>query len=314
MSCFNAIRHRPAQPPGQALVILAAALLACAVFRPAAAGERVRVRVGVHENAPLAFLDREGRPQGLCIDLLLYAAEREGWELEFVSLSRAEALSRLEKGEIDLLPGLARDDALAARFDFGRAAVFKTWLQVYVARGARAESAFDLAGRKIAVVRESAGEDQLRAELARYGVDCPLQEHDDYAAVLSAVSTGHADAGLVSRTYGISHGKSYDAYRAPVTIYLQEVHFAAPKGRGGPVLEALDRHVQALMAEKGSLYHRSLERWLSGGAGTPAWLYVLLCLIVPPFWAILTYFVFGALQKRWAARQGGPAVAEGARR
>jgi ABC-type amino acid transport substrate-binding protein len=277
----------------------------------AAAGERVRV--GVHENAPVAFLDRDGRPQGLCLDLLRYTAKREGWELEFVPMTRAEALERLSRGEIDLIPGLAVSEELSKQFDFGGAAVLKTWLQVYVEKGEKVESALDLAGKRIAVVRDSAGAELLRKELARCGVECSLQEHDDYAAVLSAVSSGHAAAGLVSRTYGVSHGKSYDAYRAPIMIYLQEVRFAAPKGRGGRLLEALDRHVQALMAEKGSLYYRSLGEWLGGGDETSVWFYVLLCLIVPPLWAVLTYFVFGLFQKRLARRKSEPAAADGVR-
>lgn len=282
---------------------LLAALLFLAGPAGAAGGERVRV--GIHENAPVAFVDRDGRPQGLCVDLLRHAAVREGWELEFLPLTRVEALARLERGEIDLIPGLAASEALSARFDFGGTAVLRTWLQIYVPHGARADSALDLAGRKVAVVRESAGQEIFRKDLARYGVECSFQEVEDYAAVFRAVSGKTADAGLVSRTYGVSHGKSYDAAPAPIMVYLQEVHFAAPKGRGGRLLEALDRDVQALMAEKGSLYYRSLGRWMGGGGGTPVWVYVLLCVVAPPAWGLASYWLFELVARRRRRESGG---------
>lgn len=295
-----------ARPAGSLSVAAILAALVLPLSAPgAAAGETVRV--GVHENAPVAFLDRDGRPQGLCLDLLRHAAGREGWELQFVPLSRAEALARLERGEIDLLPGLAVSEELAKRFDFGGGAVLKTWLQVYVPQGTRVESALDLAGQRVAVVRQSAGQELFRRDLARCGVKCSFLEVDDYAAVFGAIGAGQADAGLVSRTYGIGHGKSHEAEPAPILVYLQEVHFAAPKGRGGRLLEPLDRHIQALMAEKNSLYYRSLGQWTGGGDGTSAWFYVLLCLAVPPLWALLTYFIFGWFQKRLSGPAGGPA-------
>ncbi len=42
------------------------------------------VRVGIFQNHPIVFIDDNGVPQGLYIDLLREIANDEGWDIQFV--------------------------------------------------------------------------------------------------------------------------------------------------------------------------------------------------------------------------------------
>ncbi len=42
------------------------------------------IRVGIFQNRPIVFIDDNGVPQGLYIDLLREIANDEGWDIQFV--------------------------------------------------------------------------------------------------------------------------------------------------------------------------------------------------------------------------------------
>ena len=57
------------------------------------------VRVGVYDNNPLVFLDAQGVPKGIFIDLLAHVAGRE---LQHLPDTWTAFPDRLDSGEIDL--------------------------------------------------------------------------------------------------------------------------------------------------------------------------------------------------------------------
>jgi len=57
------------------------------------------VRVGVYENAPLSFVDDQGRADGLVVDLLEAIAAEEGWQVEYVPCE--QVFAAVQRGEAD---------------------------------------------------------------------------------------------------------------------------------------------------------------------------------------------------------------------
>jgi ABC-type amino acid transport substrate-binding protein len=56
-----------------------------------------RLKVGVHNNQPLAFVDADGQAKGFLIDILEYIGAKEGWRLDYIPGSLTECLERLRK-------------------------------------------------------------------------------------------------------------------------------------------------------------------------------------------------------------------------
>jgi C4-dicarboxylate-specific signal transduction histidine kinase len=131
-------------------------------------------------------------------------------------------------------------------------------------------------------------------------VSCQVLPAADYGEVLHLVEAGQADAGIVARLYGDQHGAKYDVDRTPILCCPVELRFAAPKGRSADLLAALDRHLAALKADPGSLYFRSLDRWLGGprSAGLPDWVPRALAL----GGAAVVLLAGGTLYFRWQMR------------
>ena len=90
-----------------AILLVAASVVAALVvgcedlFGPSA---RRPVTVGLYENPPKIFTTETGEPAGLFVEIIEAVARAEGWRLAYVPCNWNECLTRLENGEIDLMP------------------------------------------------------------------------------------------------------------------------------------------------------------------------------------------------------------------
>ena len=93
----------------------AAGLLACLVLsaglESSAAEARMAVRIGYSELPGFTEQTADGRRSGYGYEFLQNIASRAGWNLEYVGYDRdwTEMEGMLEKGEIDLLPGIIKN-------------------------------------------------------------------------------------------------------------------------------------------------------------------------------------------------------------
>lgn len=230
------------------------------------------IKVGMVQNDPLAFVDADGHPKGIYVDVLDHIAERQGWELEYVDC-QGDCLTMLEQGEIDLLVGVAVSED-GERFAYSNESLLSNWGQIYVRRNAGIQSILDLEQRSIALVRDEVYAPQFDLTLERFGLTANLIEVDDYAAVFEAVEKKGADAGLVPRLYGMRFESGYNVVRSPVVCCATELRFAVRSGTNQEILAAIDNHLVALKRNNESIYYESLERWLVGTRGWnfPTWL------------------------------------------
>jgi ABC-type amino acid transport substrate-binding protein len=107
------------------------------------------VVVGIYANKPVVFSDANGEAKGIYVDLLSDIADKEGWDVRYLSFPWAECLNRLEQGKIDLLTAIGFSEERSARYDFTQTTVLTNWGQIYSQKGTTILSALDLNGRNI---------------------------------------------------------------------------------------------------------------------------------------------------------------------
>ena len=78
------------------------------------AGART-VKVGVCDNTPLVFLDAQGVPKGIFIDLLAHVAGRE---LQHLPATWTAFPDRLDSGGIDLQAAVAFSEERGKKYNF----------------------------------------------------------------------------------------------------------------------------------------------------------------------------------------------------
>jgi PAS domain S-box-containing protein len=256
-------------------------LLTVWVFGAGTALAQRTVRVGVYQFPPLVHTLSDGRVEGLYIDLLEAVAKEEGWKLEYVTGAWAECLDRLKKGDIDLQTAIAMTSDRQRVYDFSRETVVSTWGSVYTAQSG-IESPLDLQGRSVAVLRGDVYNERIRELLKGFNVAARFIEVDEYDHALEMAGSGRVDAAAVERFWGVAQEGRFAVKPTPIVFSPLRLVFAAPKGRGDPILPTIDHYLNENKNRSDSVYYRTLNRWtqIQPAPGLPQWLPVSLGIAV----------------------------------
>lgn len=229
--------------------------------------QREPVTVGLFENNPMCFTDESGRPAGIFIEVVEYVAEQEGWALQYEKGSWSDLLARLERGEIDVLPSMAVSEERLNLYTFNAIDVFNNWAEVYVGRTSGITSLLDLKEKRIATLRDgiyTSGPEGIRVLNDRFHLNAKIVEVDEYRQVMAAVRDGTADAAVVNRLVGPEFASEYNLRKSGIVFAPVAIRFAFNReSLETPVLiEDLDRHMETLLVDNDSVYHRAIIRAL----------------------------------------------------
>ncbi|MHB1062616.1 MAG: transporter substrate-binding domain-containing protein, partial [Thiobacillus sp.] len=248
-----------------AAVLIAPAILVIAVWqwRDGGQNERRIVTVGLYENAPKVYTDKNGRPAGFFVELLDAIARDEGWTLNYIPCQWADCLERLERGQLDLMPDVAFSSGRAQRYDFHRISVASSWSQVYTRPGLKVHSLADLAGRRVAVLEggiQQASFARLMAGNRHAYQPVPVQSLDQgYAAVVA----GKADAVVTNSFYAARNGSQYKLQETPIVFLPSNLYFATGHGRNADLLARIDVHLTDWRRDSASIYFDALRRTMA---------------------------------------------------
>ena len=234
-------------------------ILQLALTHPVQANKQLRV--GVYDNYPLVFVEKNGKVSGFLIDILEYIGSKENWKIDYVPGSWTDCLERLERQEIDLLVGIEYSRARNKLYDFTYDNVLSDWGIIYTQKKSKINQIVNLDNKKIAVVHNDIHYNNLRNLAEQFKLKCRFIEAYEYDAILELIAQKRVDAGVVDRLYGLEHEKYFEVSRSSIILSPADIHFAVPKKRHGGLIRAIDKHLTPLKADKGSIYHQSLDKW-----------------------------------------------------
>ncbi len=220
------------------------------------------VRVGIYENYPKVFTTDDGIPSGIFVDILESIADEEGWDLRYVHGSWSECLEWLESAEIDLMMDVAFSETRDEVYDFCENNVISNWAQVYTRNDLEIDLLTDLDSMRIATMRRGIHLTRFKALLDGFSMYCEIVLVDDYETVFSLLDAGEADAGVVNRVFGYANADRYDVTRSPVVFSPASLRYAVKADCNIDLISAIDRHLNIMKEDQGSIYHQTLRKWL----------------------------------------------------
>jgi len=225
-------------------------------------------RVGVYENPPKVYINNSGEAAGIFPEILKIIADREKWELDFVSCSWNECLKRLENGELDIMLDMASSEKRRKKFYFSQERVFLNWATIYTRKDFSVNSLFDLNGRTIATMKgdiHTVGEEGIEHLISKFELDTQILPVKSYHEVLAMVEDGRADGGVVNRLFGALTEGEYEINKTPIVFNPVHLKFAFPKKqRYIGIARTIDKHIRQLKANPDSLFHKIINSYLSG--------------------------------------------------
>ncbi len=236
---------------------------------PIQAGSQSVIKVGVYENHPKIYTTPEGQASGFFPAVLDRIAEAEGWQLEYEKGTWQECLDRLARGEINIMPDVALSAERLTKYDFNDETVLISWAVIYSRPDIAIQSFFDLAGRRIAVMKGSiysAGAASLRSILAQFDIQAEFVEYPSYQEVFGAISRREADAGVVNNIFGSYFEKDYNVTRSAVLFSPSQLRFAFTKNDpvGQRLKPVIDARLREWKQNPLSPYYQAMDTHLYG--------------------------------------------------
>ncbi|MGK8437888.1 response regulator [Ectopseudomonas hydrolytica] len=241
---------------GWVLVLLCCSALLPAWALPLSKAEQAwlaqhpRLLVGVERTGwPPFDMVENGRYQGISADYLRLLGERLGVQVDAVYYDDWEqALAALRKGEIDILPSVARTPERESWMRFSDPYLISSSL-IFSRPEVQIQRVADLAGKRVAIERGYVLQQRLRDEVP----DVLLIEALNTEEALRAVSSGRADAYLgdmIVASYLIRrHNLTNLELRGESGLSSSEIRFGVRRDLP-QLVELLDRALASLSGEE----------------------------------------------------------------
>jgi PAS domain S-box-containing protein len=236
------------------------------------ADKPLTVRVGLYENVPKIFTDKDGYVTGFWPELLRPIAAKENWQIEWVSGTWSLGLERLKNGEINIMPDTGWTEPRSREYDFSQETVLVSWSRLYVPKGSEIKSILDLDGRTIAALKGSFnldGPEGIKEIINKFHLTVTIKELESYEQVFKALHQGKIDAGVTNKDFGNMHEDDYAVERTSIIFQPAKMQFSFTKGsKLSPFLmERIDDNLKQFKADKNSIYYQTLEKYIGGKHG-----------------------------------------------
>ena len=267
---------RPGTRTGILLLAGIAALLGLLPASAPSADDRddpVTVRVGLYDNPPKIYMSDSGVASGFWPALTAEIARLENWDIKYVSGSWSEGLSRLEAGEIDVMPDVAFTRDRAERFLFSDTPVLMSWTRLYIHKDNRTfQSIRDLEGGKVAALANSVnleGPGGFREMVQSFNLDLEIVELPDYHEVFEAIRDGRVTAGITNRNFGNKNAARYGVKKTPILFQPVNMTYAFPRDidPDSEIVEAINRHLKDFQETENSIYFKLLSHYFESNIG-----------------------------------------------
>jgi polar amino acid transport system substrate-binding protein len=217
------------------------------------------VRIGGdHNYPPYEYLDRNGLPTGYNVELSQAIARVMGMEIHIHLSSWGDMRLALERGDVDVLMGMAHTPERVDQVDFSipHARVHQS---IWVRSGNLAiRELEDLKGREVIVMKGSVMHDFM----LEHDLDAQLFLVQTLAEALTLLASGRHDCALVAKLPGeylLSELKLDNIHPIARSLVAQDYGFAVKKGNQ----EMLARFNEGLaLLKKSGEYRQIREKWL----------------------------------------------------
>ncbi len=235
----------------------------------AVANTPVTIKVGVYENFPKIFTDKESIVTGFWPDLIQYISTKEGWQINWVPGTWTQGLKRLETGEINIMPDTGWTEPRSRKYTFSDETVLVSWSRLYVSKNSKIKSIVDLSGKTIAALKGSfnlEGPEGLRQILYKFNLKATIKEMESYEDIFDALQGKKIDAGITNKDFGNHHEADYDIQRTAIIFQPARMQFAFTKDADLTpfLIQKIDAHMKHLKKDKSSLYYQILEKYIGG--------------------------------------------------
>lgn len=249
------------------------------------------INVGVYDNEPKIFFDRNNIPSGIFVDILEEIKKSKDWKINYVPCQWNDCLNKLESGELDIMPDVAQTPERETKFLFCNEAVLPSWSVLYKRKNVKIDSILDLHDKRVAVVSQSVQLSSIQEEVKLFNIKPILQEYESFEIAFEKVKNNDADCVWANRFYGNSHYRMYNLEKTAILIKPSMLTFAFSNNNSA-LKSVVDDYLQQYKSDEKSIYYKSLQK-LTDEINVeifPKWLIIVLFLLI-----LILFVLFGLI-------------------
>lgn len=220
------------------------------------------LKVGVYQNPPKIFINDEGEPDGIFIDILELIAQKEEISITYQLGEWEELMDQLSYGNIDLLPDVAYSPERDSLFQLNSISVLSSWLEAFALKDTEAQSVFDLENKQLGVLKGSIQEEFLQQSFKnnlKFKFD--ILTYENYPESVEALENKEIDILIASRFFLFSEHINGNIISTGIIFRPSELHFAFSRSTDPTLVNKFDRHLSKLKNDTGSKYYKILHYW-----------------------------------------------------
>ncbi len=220
--------------------------------------EKRIIRIGGDNNyPPYEFVDDDGNFRGFNVDIMNAVAIELGIEIDLKSMSWAEAMLRLESGELDLVQGMTKSSYREGLFDFSEPLIINSQA-IFVKKDSTDVAVLnDLIGKKV-----SFQEADISMEIASSLKNIDRFPRENQEEAIQLLLNGDVDAFVGNRYTGIYYLQKTNNYKnvKMVGAPMHETQYcSAVKKDNDELLELFNKGIKAIKAN--GTYDKIYNKW-----------------------------------------------------
>jgi PAS domain S-box-containing protein len=252
------------------------------------------VTVGVFQLAPMVYIDDNGSPQGIFVEIIDAICDAEGWRVEYIKGTWNQGLEKVKTGKIDLMTAVMHLPRRESFLDFPKEATFNIWGQIYVHKDAGISGVFDMNGKTIGVLKGGANGENFIELLAKLGIQGRFVAFNSQEDVAQAIKEKRVDAGVFTNIHGYKYQQSHQLKQTQIVFDPSYLKYATAEGTNRQLLSTIDSYFSKWKSNQNSPYYKIIEKHfgISKNSKIPNWVWNIIIIGVSIIVGILIVVTF----------------------
>ena len=208
--------------------ILLLIIVGTMVVQPAAAATSLTI-AHYKDYKPYAYVDQNGRSQGMLVDIWRLWADKNQADLKFLPARLSRCLELVKNGKADIVIGLFRSEERAAFLDFSAPLIHNVDTSLYVKESLNVEAVEALGGIPVGVIKADFAEGFIQQ---RYPV-LKLRTFPGSREIIETAVAGRLTAFVLdfqNATYLLSQRNALTTFKPVARLYTQTLRAGVRKG------------------------------------------------------------------------------------
>ena len=251
--------------------------------------------IGLSENPPISFLNKDNQETGMIVDLLNEIAKKEGFEIKWVFDEWNELLDRIKSHDLDMLTSVGFSEERTKFMDYSKEGFLNSWSSIYLPKQSSIDNFLDLDNKTIALLTGDINGINLINRCNRFEINCKFTYVNTYTKLFETIANKQLDAIVSNNIAGVWYANKYEIINTSIIFNPSLTFVTVPQDSDTYLLNTFDKYMRKWKSDPDSVYYDIKSKWLASKTGTDVSkqvIYTIFGLSILAFLAVLTAIIF----------------------